>query len=97
MKSVILLMVNVNAKKVLVVHVVTSVWTVGLTFQIAKHVNVQLKDQAQKFVTSRMDNVIATPTLEDVNAHNVPLDSIGDPNDFFIFLPAGRVKSLRDS
>ena len=76
MKSVTLLMVNVYAKKALVDLAVTSVWMVGLTFQIAKHVNVRPKDQAQMFVMSRMDNVIATPTLEDGNAHNVPLDSI---------------------
>ena len=66
-------MVNVFAKKDLVDHVVTSVWMVFMTFQIAIHANVQKKDQVQIFVMSKMANVHANTTMVDVSALNVPL------------------------
>ena len=45
-----------------------------MIFQVVILVNVHLKDQTQKFVMSKMDNVPATPILEDVNVTNVHLD-----------------------
>jgi hypothetical protein len=66
-------MVNVFAKKDLVDHVVTSVWMVFMTFQIAIHANVPKKDQVQIFAMSKMANVHANTTMVDVSALNVPL------------------------
>ena len=66
-------MVNVFAKKDLVDHVVTSVWMVFMTFQIAIHANVPKKDQVQIFAMSKMANVHANTTMVDVSALSVPL------------------------
>ena len=74
MKSVIQLMANVSARKVLVAPVVTNAWTAIMIFQAVIHVNARLKDQVLKSAMSKTDSVLAIPNMEDVNVTNVPLD-----------------------
>ena len=74
MKSVIQLMANVSAKRVLVAPVVTNAQTAIMISQAVIHVNARLKDQVLKFAMSKTDSVLAIPNMEDVNVTNVPLD-----------------------